>query len=229
MFLRKRLLSTCLLTLTLVFSSCSFSFGFPFSSHEPLHEITVQARNLTPHILKMALSAYEHAKREGLVDKQIVTIIDYSKPSTEKRLWVVDLASKKVLFNTLVAHGRNSGLDMARKFSNEYQSLTSSLGVFLTGKTYFGHNGYSLVMEGLEQGINDKAEARRIVFHPAHYVSEDFIKRTGRIGRSWGCPALSPHIAPQLIDTIKDGTLVFAYYPDKHWLNRSNFLQKNRI
>ncbi|MDF2867993.1 MAG: hypothetical protein K0S11_1463 [Gammaproteobacteria bacterium] len=222
---RTHLLSACLLTFTIGFSSHSFGFSFPFSSHEPLHEITNQTRNLAPNILKMALSAYEHAKQKGLVDKQIVTIIDYSKPSTEKRLWVVDLKHKKILFNTLVAHGRNSGSDVARKFSNDYHSLTSSLGVFLTGRTYFGHNGYSLVMEGLERGINDKAQARHIVFHPAHYVSEDFIKRTGRIGRSWGCPALSPHIAPQVIDTIKNGTLVFAYYPDKNWLNRSNFLQ----
>jgi hypothetical protein len=218
-------LSAFLLTSLLSFASNSFGFVFPFATNDPLHEITQQASNLTPRILKMALSAYEHAKQEGLIDKQIVTIIDYSKPSTEKRLWVVDVGQKKVLFNTLVAHGRNSGVDIANKFSNEYRSLASSLGVFLTGHTYIGHNGYSLIMEGLEQGINDKAEARHIVFHPAHYVSDDFVKRTGRIGRSWGCPALSPQIAPQLINTIKNGTLVFAYYPDKNWLHHSDFVK----
>jgi len=225
MALRKSVFSLGILALSYLISPVSMAFSFPFTSNDPLHQITSQTRNLTPNILKLAISAFEHAREEGLVDKKIVTIIDYSKPSTEKRLWVVDLENKKVLFNTLVAHGRNSGLDVARKFSNEYQSLASSLGVFLTGHTYLGHNGYSLVMEGLEEGINDKAQARHIVFHPAHYVSEDFIERTGRIGRSWGCPALSPQIAPQLINTIKDGTLVFAYYPDKNWLKSSNFLQ----
>lgn len=224
MSLRKQWLTYCVLMLSISFSGQTLGFPFLFSNNDPLHEITSQARNLTPNILKMAMSAYERAKQEGLVEKQIVTIIDYSKPSTEKRLWVVDLEHKKVLFNTMVAHGRNSGLTLARNFSNEYHSLASSIGVFLTGRTYFGHNGYSLVMEGLEEGINDNAEARHIVFHPAPYVSEDYMHRTGRIGRSWGCPALSPHVAPQIIDTIKDGTLVFAYYPDKNWLSNSSYL-----
>lgn len=217
---RRFLVLFSLLIITFSTKICAFSF---FQQDE-LYEFTSQARNLAPNILKLAMSAYNHAKQEGLVAKSIITIIDYTKPSTEKRLWVVDLDRKKVLFNTLVAHGRNSGLDVANRFSNEFQSLASSIGVFLTRHTYQGHNGYSLIMEGLEKGFNDKAEARHIVFHPAHYVSEDYINRTGRIGRSWGCPALNPRVASQLINTIKDGSLVFAYYPDKRWLNNSDFL-----
>jgi hypothetical protein len=219
--MRNKLLGTWVTLITLY--SCS-AYGFWFMPSNSLHQITRQTGNLTPNILKLALVAFERAQQEGLVDKQILTIIDYSKPSTEKRLWVVDLQHKRVLFNTLVAHGKNSGLEKAQSFSNNFQSLASSLGVFLTGHTYVGHNGYSLVMQGLEQGINDKAQARHIVFHPASYVSRQFIERTGRVGRSWGCPALDPLVAPKLINTIKDGTLVFAYYPDQHWLHNSNYL-----
>ncbi len=215
-------LSSLLIALCTVYT-CS-AYAFWFTSADPLHKITNQTHDLAPTILKLAINAFEQAQREGLTSKQIVTIIDYSKPSTEKRLWVVDLQQKKILFHTLVAHGKNSGLDKAKKFSNNFQSLASSLGVFLTGHTYFGHNGYSLIMQGLEHGINDKAQARHIVFHPADYVTKQFIARTGRIGRSFGCPALDPAIASQLINTIKDGTLVFAYYPDKHWLHHSSYL-----
>lgn len=218
----KNLLLLIVILLAFYLPNCQ---AFIFSSSRANLESAAHMDNLAPKILKLASLAFQRAKQEGLVNRPIVTIIDYSKPSFEKRLWVVDLESKRVLFNTLVAHGKNSGADVAHKFSNKYQSLASSIGVFLTGHTYLGHNGYSLTMEGLEQGINDNAKARHIVFHPANYVSKDYVANTGRIGRSWGCPALSPQIAHQVINTIKDGTLVFAYYPDKHWLKKSDFLQ----
>jgi hypothetical protein len=175
-------------------------------------------------VLKLSLQAYTKARQKGLDNKQMLTIIDYSKPSTERRLWVVDLKSGKVLFNTWVSHGKNSGNLMATSFSNQPGSLKSSIGVFLTNQPYMGGNGYSLRLSGLEQGINDNAFRRDIVVHGAWYVHPDVIKKYGQIGRSWGCPAVSPSTVGPLINTIKNNTLVVVYYPDRNWLNHSTFL-----
>jgi hypothetical protein len=174
----------------------------------------------------MSLVAYLNARHKGLPVKHLVTIIDYSKASSERRLWVIDLRNAKVLFNTWVSHGRNSGKINPTSFSNVTGSLKSSLGVFLTTKTpYIGSNGYSLRLIGLENGINDKALQRAIVFHGAWYANPDVIKKYGFLGRSWGCPAVSEDTIRPLINAIKDQTLVFVYYPDQHWLNHSTFLK----
>ncbi len=187
--------------------------------------INSQTNNLDSRVLKLSLNAYLNARRRGLDNKQLLTIIDYSKPSTEKRLWVVDLKRAKVLFNTWVTHGKNSGNVNATSFSNEPGSLKSSIGVFVTTReAYVGENGYSLRMQGLERGINDNAYRRDIVFHGAWYATGDVIRKYGLLGRSWGCPAVSEKTARPLIDTIKDNTLVVAYYPDRHWLRSSSFL-----
>ena len=186
--------------------------------------INRQASNIDQKVLKLSLQAYSKARQRGLDNKQMLTIIDYSKPSTERRLWVVDLHSGKVLFNTWVSHGRNSGNLMATSFSNQSGSLKSSIGVFLTDQPYMGGNGYSLRLSGLERGINDNAYNRSIVVHGAWYVHPDVIKKYGQIGRSWGCPAVSPSEAAPLINTIKNKTLVVVYYPDRNWLNHSTFL-----
>jgi hypothetical protein len=191
---------------------------------EQIKLINSQADNINPNVLKLSLLAYVSARHKGLDDKQLLTIIDYSKPSTERRLWVVDLRYGKVLFNTWVSHGKNSGNVMATSFSNQPGSLKSSIGLFLTQNPYNGGNGYSLRLLGLEQGINDKAYARDIVVHGAWYADPMVIKKYGQIGRSWGCPAVSPAMVQPLIDTIKDNTLVFAYYPDQNWLKHSSFL-----
>lgn len=180
--------------------------------------------HLAPHVFQLALDAYQKAKQQGLVQKPIVTVIDYSQPSTAKRLWVIDLLHKKVLFNTWVAHGKNSGDNLAEHFSNKLNSLASSLGVFVTGHTYSGHHGYSLTLRGLEPGINNNVTERHVVFHAAKYVNSQLIHLQGRIGRSWGCPALNPKVAPKIINAIKGGSLVFAYYPDQHWLKNSCYL-----
>ena len=135
-----------------------------------------------------------------------------------------DVASGKVLFNELVAHGKNTGDNFARRFSNDDGSLQTSLGLFRTAGTYVGGNGYSLKLAGLEPGFNDKAERRAVVMHGAPYVSEDFAAAHGRIGRSWGCPALSQKVAGKVIDTIKGGSLVFSYFPDQDWLQHSRFV-----
>lgn len=186
--------------------------------------INAQADNIDEDVLKTSLNAYVHARRRGLDHKQLLTIIDYSKPSTERRLWVLDLKRNKVLFNTWVTHGKNSGELYSTSFSNSTGSLKSSLGVFLTEDSYTGGNGYSLRLNGLERGINDNAYNRNIVVHGAWYADPGFIRKYGQIGRSWGCPAVSPSQANSLINTIKNNTLVVAYYPDRSWLRRSSFL-----
>ena len=161
---------------------------------------------------------------EQLKKKSLITIIDYTKPSSVKRLYVVDIDSRKLLFNSLVAHGKNTGEKYARFFSNEIGSLKSSIGFFLTKDTYNGENGYSLKLKGLEFDFNDKAEQRYIVMHGAEYVSDDYIKENGRIGRSWGCPAVPMDIADSLIDTIKDGSLLFIYNNSPDYLYNSKYL-----
>ena len=212
-----------------------FSIFSPATIKEPIgtqewlskeiQRINSQANNIDQSVLKLSLNAYLRARSKGMDQKQLLTIIDYSKPSTQRRLWVVDLRNAEVLFNTWVTHGKNSGKVNATSFSNQPGSLKSSIGVFLTtNQAYVGGNGYSLRMQGLERGINDNAYRRDIVFHGAWYAKEDVAKKYGLLGRSWGCPAVSEEAAKPLIDTIKDKTLVIAYYPDKNWLRHSSFL-----
>ena len=150
--------------------------------------------------------------------------IDYSLASTAPRLWVFDLENNKLLFREVVAHGQGTGENMARVFSNRDGSHQSSLGLFRTADTYQGRNGYSLRMVGLEPGVNDAAMARAIVMHGAPYVNVGNAQKQGRLGRSWGCPALRPEVAKQVIDSLKNGQMIFAYYPDSNWLTHSPFL-----
>lgn len=184
-----------------------------------------QAPDLSAKVLALGLRAYAHASAGGDARKTVLAIIDYSKPSTEKRLWIFDLASGRLLFHELVAHGRGSGDDRATRFSNRPQSLESSLGVFTTGETYLGKHGLSLKLRGLERGFNDEAEARAVVIHGADYVSEAFARAHGRLGRSWGCPAVASAVAPKVIGALRGGAVVFAYYPDARWLDASAFLR----
>jgi hypothetical protein len=180
---------------------------------------------LRPDVFAMAMSAASCAVRAGDAGApQTLTVIDYSRPSTEKRLWVFDLASHELLYEELVAHGQGTGDNLARHFSNSADSHQSSLGLFATEDTYIGKNGYSLRLNGLEQGFNDRALERAIVMHGAPYVSDVVAKKQGRLGRSWGCPALSDNIAHAVIDRVKRTGLVFAYYPDRDWLARSKYL-----
>lgn len=173
------------------------------------------AQGLSPKVLAMALDAMASARAKGLNGRgDLLTVIDYSLPSTERRLWVLDLAKGDVLFHELVAHGSGSGDKYATRFSNVQDSRQTSLGLFLTGGTYEGGNGYSLKLRGLDPGVNDNAEARYIVMHGAWYVSPQHASSHGRLGRSWGCPALSETIAPRVIDTIKGGTFLFSYSGD---------------
>lgn len=177
-----------------------------------------RARGLSPQVLAMALDAVSCARSRGTSGRDdLLTIIDYTLPSTEPRLWVLDLARGEVLFHELVAHGQGSGGNYATRFSNVKDSKQTSLGLFLTGGTYVGGNGYSMKLKGLDQGVNDRAEERYIVMHGAWYVSPEQAHRQGRLGRSWGCPALSEQIAPRVIDTIKGGSFVFSYSGTDSW------------
>ncbi len=156
----------------------------------------------------------------------LITIIDYSLPSTKERFFVIDLLEKNVLFQSLVAHGRNTGANIAKRFSNIPESKQSSLGFFLTAETYMGKHGYSLRLDGLERGINHNARRRAIVMHAASYVSKAFVRKEGRLGRSWGCPALPKHLSKEVINTIKNGSCMFLYAEDRKFKKQSKFLHK---
>jgi len=187
--------------------------------------LTRAAPAANPQVLALATRAADCAQRQGLLaDFRHLAVIDYSRPSTEPRLWIFDVAGGRLLFEELVAHGRNTGERLAERFSNVEGSKMSSLGLFQTAETYQGSNGYSLRLRGLDEGFNDNALARAIVMHGAPYVSEALIRSMGRIGRSWGCPALRPEVARTVIDTLKGGSLLFSYYPDRKWLTESSLL-----
>lgn len=153
------------------------------------------------------------------------SIIDFSQDSTQKRLYIVDVKSGQLLFNELVTHGKNTGHKHARKFSNKNGSLQSSLGLFRTAESYIGRHGYSMRLDGVEPGINDQARARAIVMHGADYATQEFVDKYGRLGRSWGCPAVAREKIEPIVDTIKDGSLLFAYYPDKQWQRNTRYLR----
>lgn len=190
--------------------------------------LTRAAPAANPQVIQMALSALDCAVKNGMEPARNLTLIDYSLVSTQKRLWVFDLITGKLLFHELVAHGKNTGENFARHFSNTYGSLQTSLGLFRTKETYMGANGYSLRMEGLEEGFNDKAMERAIVFHGAPYVDSKLAQKLGRLGRSHGCPAVRSGVARKVIDTIKGDQFLFSYYPDKNWLASSKFLNCNK-
>lgn len=160
----------------------------------------------------------------GAVKKDILTVIDFSLSSNEKRMWIIDLSTKQVLINDYVAHGRNSGNEKAGVFSNASGSNMSSIGFYITGDTYHGKHGLSLLLEGMDRDFNSNARSRAIVMHGADYVSADFIKKYGRLGRSLGCPSVSMDIHEEVINTIKDGSTLFIYYPDPVFLEKSETL-----
>jgi len=199
-------------------------FGTSLWLQNEIQILKSQATNIDDKVLRLSLVAYINAHKKGYANKQMLTVIDYSKPSFEKRLWVFDIKKGRTLFNTWVTHGKNSGGINATSFSNNPGSFKSSIGVFLTAQSYVGKNGYSLRLKGLERGVNDSAYRRAIVIHGATYANADNIRTYGQIGRSWGCPAVSADLAKPLINTIKENSLVFAYYPDRKWLSKSRFL-----
>jgi hypothetical protein len=183
-------------------------------SHENLPELFA---------LDLALEGYK--KLENNLKNPLLTVIDFSLPSTEKRLWIIDIKKQEILLNTVVSHGRNSGMLMAEKFSNMPESYQSSLGFYKTAETYQGKHGYSLRLDGLEKGFNDQARNRAIVIHGADYAREEVAKTTGRLGRSLGCPALPTELSAKVIDIIKEGSLIFIYGNDPNYINQSPLVQ----
>ena len=212
------------LTVTALGAICSPAYAANTSSPLLLNSLSQAAPELNPQALKSALSAMQCAVNNGAQQAQHLAVIDYSQPSTARRLWIFDLTKKKLVLRDLVAHGQKSGENFATQFSNSEGSFQSSLGLFRTQESYNGSHGYSLRMDGLEPGINDRARERAIVIHAADYVNPLWSQRQGRIGRSLGCPAVRPQVARQVVDKLKDGQFMFAWYPDQRWLKSSTYL-----
>ena len=195
----------------------------------PMTAALVQSASLAEvglPVLQLALRATSCAITTGAIEAAppTLTLIDYSLPSTQPRLWVFDLVNGALLFEEYVAHGKGSGENMATAFSDTLNSHQSSLGLFVARDTYVGSNGYSLRLDGLEPGFNGHARERAIVMHGAPYVDAGLARQQGRLGRSWGCPALREAVARDVIDTVRDGGVIFSYFPDEEWLEGSSFL-----
>lgn len=193
------------------------------SLYDSLH---LDQLGLSKDAYQKAVKGVSYFSKEGkLTNEGIVSIVDFSLPSSKKRLFVIDLKNYKLLFNTYVAHGRNSGKDVANQFSNDNSSYKSSLGFYITKDTYDGKHGYSLKLDGQEKGINDNALSRGIVMHSAWYVDESIVKSQGFIGRSQGCPALPESEYKPIISQIKGGTCLFLYSPDNNYAQHSDVLK----
>jgi len=182
-------------------------------------------KNLSFDVFELSMTGLQNIRE--IKNKKIITIIDFSKGSSLERFFVIDLVNKKILYKTLVAHGRNSGEIMADSFSNKAESQKSCLGFFMTAETYYGKHGYSLSLDGLEPGINDNARIRSIVIHGADYVSQSFIDKYGRLGRSWGCPALPSDVSKKIIDQISGGSCLFIYGNDQGYIKSSKIINRN--
>ena len=196
------------------------------TSHSLIYEqLNLQALGLSEEAFNYAIKGYDYLVEQGKIKKNdLLSIVDFTKPSSVKRLFIIDLKHSRILFNTYVAHGQGSGEKFAKNFSNIPESYQSSLGFYVTSGTYIGKNGYSMNLTGLERGINDKAESRAIVMHGAPYVNESYIRSQGYIGRSWGCPAVPEKLNRPIIETIKDGSCLFLYSNNNFYLSHSRIL-----
>jgi len=181
---------------------------------------------LTYDVFQLALKGYNKLEASGQLENPgIITIVDFSQSSKNKRMYVIDINEHKLLFNTLVAHGRNTGEEFAKNFSNESGTFKSSLGFYITKNQVMGNKvGLSLIIRGVEKGFNDNAISRQIIIHGADYATEEFIKKTGRLGRSYGCPSLPPDLIKPVIECIEAGTCLFIYNPDSDYLQHSALL-----
>jgi len=205
--------------------SLSFDINAFRNKYAALSESPQIKNKVDPMVLSIALSGYYTLLEKGQVGRDgILTVIDFNRPSSDERIFVIDLKRSILLYSGLVAHGRGSGDIYAQHFSNDSGSHQSSLGFYTTGDTYDGKNGYSLRLFGKERGINDNAESRSIVIHGADYVSQDYIRKNGRLGRSQGCPALSVDNYQQVIDLIKGGSCLFISYGGREYANKSTLL-----
>ncbi|MGB3340735.1 MAG: murein L,D-transpeptidase catalytic domain family protein [bacterium] len=195
---------------------------------EKIYEECKLTNKLDYRIFRLAMIGYMNMRTNHLLsDKNIIGVIDYTMSANDKRFFVIDLGSKEFLYHTLVAHGKNTGNKFAEYFSNEPRTQKSSLGFYITGEMYYGKHGYSLKLDGVDSSYNDNARIRQIIIHGANYVSDDWAKKYGRIGRSWGCPALPEGEAKEIIDIIKDGCCLFSYFDNEKYLTSSIYLNIN--
>lgn len=224
----KRILPFILILILLpVFDKAGFEELPAVDENEEVYSVLHLADfGLSTDAFRFALRGFERLKKEGkLLNESVLTIIDFSQSSNKKRMYVIDLYKKALLFNTYVAHGRNTGDEFAEKFSNIPGTFQSSLGFYLTENMAIGSKvGLSLILKGLEKGINDKAREREIIMHGADYATEDFIQKHGRLGRSYGCPSLPPDQIKPVAETIKNGSLLFIYKPDENYVQKSPVL-----
>lgn len=190
-----------------IFSDLVLDQSIEFCSELNDHDISYQ-------IFLAAYVEWSELKQIGEISTDTLSLIDFSKPSNKKRFYLIDLHNKKVIYEDYVAHGRNSGSVYAKKFSNKPNSYMSSLGFYKTAETYYGKHGLSMRLDGINKGVNDNARRRNIVIHPAEYVNHNYIQKHGRLGRSFGCPALPKENYDQIIKSIKPGTLLFIYHPN---------------
>ncbi len=201
-------------------------FSEPEKKNDVSSTLDFNISGLSEEALKFGLQGFNNLKSQGkLLNTSILTIIDFSQSSNNKRMYVIDLEKKELLFNTYVAHGRNTGGEFAQKFSNNPGTYQSSLGFYITENMAVGSKvGLSLILKGIEKGFNDNARKREIIMHGADYATENFIQKHGRLGRSFGCPSLPPDLIKPVAETIKGGTCLFIYKNDKDYINSSSLL-----
>jgi hypothetical protein len=215
--------------LVCILAACTINIAYAsnmVAGNDDYTTLHVSEIGLTREVYNLAIKGFKKLEADGkLQNTNIVSIADFSQSSNQKRLYVLDLKNKKILFNTYVAHGRKTGEEFAKAFSNRDGSYESSLGFYITQQPVIGaHTGFALMLNGVEKGFNDNACKRSIIIHGAHYVSESFIKKNGRLGRSLGCPALPLELNKPIIETIKGGTCLFLYNPDPVYLCQSTLL-----
>lgn len=193
-------------------------------AHLIYDSMQLQRRGLSKQAFELAYRGYYSLKRRGRVRNAILSICDFSQSANRRRLYIIDIKKMELLVQTFVAHGKNSGGEYARSFSNNPESHKSSLGFFVTGKSYYGDHGLALKMSGVERGINCKANSRNIVIHGSDYVGSDYLENHRMNGRSYGCPAIPSALTQTIVNTIKNGSCVFIYHPTKHYLAKSTIL-----
>ena len=207
-------------------SSKTSLFEDIFTTADRIYDsIELDMAGLSRKAFRYAYKGYEYMVSKGWIHhEEVMTICDFSQSSSKKRLYVIDLKSLSLVYNTYVAHGKKTGGEFARYFSNKPKSHQSSLGFYVTGETYYGENGFSMKMRGMEKGYNDRAESRNIVMHGSDYATEKFLNHSNYLGRSYGCPAVPVGEAKEIINSIKEGTCLFIYHPDSKYLNGSKIL-----
>ena len=220
-----RILLLFFVLININFASARSYSEFAPSARIAYHEIDFGSETPDYEAFATALNGYQKLMMQGKIKSQILSLIDFNMSANQERFWVVDMATKKTLFHTLVAHGRNSGEEYAKTFSNTEGSYQSSLGFYVTGNIYEGKHGNSLKLLGLEKNINDAAFNRGIVIHGADYVSKDFIQQNGRLGRSLGCPAVPVEVCSSLVSTIKNGSCLFIYKNDPNYFSQSKLAE----